>query len=101
MNSINNSSAAAQAVIPTAATIPLDDAPSPGQQAEVEYLKKELGDLGVEHPELAGNESSVEQFTNPFSFYHLGDEVRNSASRENEDDDEEDDGLGLDFIAQV
>ena len=56
--------------MPAAATIPLDDTPSPGQQAEVDYLKQELGDLGVAHPDLEGLENSEEQVANPFSFYH-------------------------------
>ena len=70
MTSINDSATAAQVEMPAAATIPLDDTPSPGQQAEVDYLKKELGDLGVVHRELEGLENSEEQIANPFSFYH-------------------------------
>lgn len=56
--------------MPAAATIPLDDTPSPGQQAEVDYLKKELGDLGVSHSDLEGLANSGEKIANPFSFYH-------------------------------
>lgn len=53
MNQINNSEKAAQTVMPASATVPLtDDDVSPGQQAEVDYLKRELGDLGVSHPLL-------------------------------------------------
>ena len=96
MTSINDSATAAQVEMPAAATIPLDDTPSPGQQAEVDYLKKELGDLGVVHPELEGLENSEEQIANPFSFYHQQQEQRNASADEDED---EDDGLGLDFIA--
>ena len=101
MNSINNSAAAAQAVMPAAATIPLDDTPSPGQQAEVEYLKKELGDLGVAHPELDGSGRGEDKSPNPFSFYPEREEEKSASLEEIEDDDDEDDCLGLDFIAQV
>ena len=69
MNQINNSAAAAQAVMPAAATLPLDDAPSPGQQAEVDFLRKELGDLGVAHPDLAGFQAGGDKPPEAFDLY--------------------------------
>ena len=80
--------------MPPNATVPLDDDhASPGQQAEVDYLKKELGELGVSH--LHADDKVVDPF---------GTSSKATTSKDQEDDedeDEDDDGLGLDFIAQV
>ena len=104
MNQINNSAAAAQTVMPAAATMPLDDAPSPGQQAEVDYLRKELGDLGVvsQHPtDLAGFQAQQTQASpEPFDLYPQQKNSKENPVNDDEDD-EDDDELGLDLIAQV
>ena len=95
MNQINNQAAAAQTVMPAAATVPLDDAPSPGQQAEVDYLRKELGDLGVAHPDLTGFQAGGD--AKPFDLYPAQQNQQDCEDAEEDEDDE----LGLDLIAQV